>query len=546
VSPVTDSLQPAVASNLMTAATSVSTISCAADIVRHWSTVKPAATAIKFEGRTVTWSELDAESSRVGAAIVAAGVAPQQAVAFLEKNSTEFFEVIYGASKCNVVDVSVNWRLAPPEVLYTVNDAQAKILFVGADFFEAVESVESQLTSVQTIVALGNHPRWPSYADWKGAHDPVDPKIIPASQDTAFQLYTSGTTGLPKGVMTSNDNLFALLSEVTGPWGMDESSKNIATMPLFHIGGSGWAMCGQFVGAETLLVRDPNPGGLLDLMHNEKATNAFYVPALLGFMALVASMPDQPQRDFSSMRSVVYGASPITVDTLVASMNTLKCPHIQVFGMTETTGAITELKPEDHDPTGPRAHLLRSAGKPYSWVEMKVVDLESGEDCGPNGIGEVWTRSPQNMKGYWGKAEETAKTITADGWLRTGDAGYLDDEGYLFLTDRVKDMIVSGGENVYPAEVENAIDAHPAVAEVAVIGVPSEKWGETVKAVVVKKPGMDVTPAEIISHSKALLAGYKCPTSVDFIDALPRNPSGKVLKKDLRAPYWEGQARQIN
>jgi long-chain acyl-CoA synthetase len=521
-------------------------IQCAADIVRHWSSVKPAATAIRFGDQNITWAELDTESSRVGAAIVAAGVGPGEAIAFLEKNAPEFFEVIYGASKANVVDVSVNWRLAPPEILYTVNDSGAKILFVGVDFFEAVEGIESELSSVKTIVALGDHPRWPSYADWKGAHDPVDPKVPTAMEDTAFQLYTSGTTGLPKGVMTSNANLFALLGEVTGPWKMDETSKNIATMPLFHIGGSGWAMCGQFVGAETLLVRDPNPGALLDLMSNEKATNAFYVPALLAFMALVAAQPGQPERDFSSMRSVVYGASPITDEVLIASMNTLKCPHVQVFGMTETTGSITELTPEDHDPNGPRAHLLRSAGKPYRWVELKVVDLETGEPLGAGEVGEVWTRSSQNMKGYFGKPEETAKTITADGWLKTGDAGYIDAEGYLFLTDRVKDMIVSGGENVYPAEVENALAKHPAVAEVAVIGVPSDKWGETVKAVVVVKPGAEVTAAELMAHAKTQLAGFKCPTSVDFMEVLPRNPSGKVLKKDLRAPFWEGKARQIN
>jgi long-chain acyl-CoA synthetase len=521
-------------------------IACAADIVRYWGAQKPTETSIKFGDKSITWGELDAESSRVGAALVAAGIAPQESIAFLEKNDPTYFEVIYGASKANVVDVSVNWRLAPPEILYTVNDAGAKILFVGADFFGAVESIEAELVSVTTIVALGDHARWPSYADWKGAHDPVDPRVAAAPDDTAFQLYTSGTTGLPKGVMTSNNNLFALLSEVTGPWKMDETSKNVATMPLFHIGGSGWAMCGQYVGAQTLLVRDPAPEGLLDLMDREKATNAFYVPALLGFMALVQSQPGQRVRDFSSMRSVVYGASPITNDVLIASMHTLKCPHVQVFGMTETTGAITELPPEDHDPNGPRAHLLRSAGKPYRWVEMKTVDLETGKDCAAGEIGELWTRSPQNMKGYWGKPEETAKTITPDGWLRTGDAGYLDAEGYLFLTDRVKDMIVSGGENVYPAEVENALASFPGIAEVAVIGVPSDKWGETVKAIVVLKSGAVATQPEIISHAKALLAGYKCPTSVDFIDVLPRNPTGKVLKKDLRAPFWEGRERQIN
>jgi long-chain acyl-CoA synthetase len=518
----------------------------AADIVRGFAQKKGSAACIRFDDQTVTWAELDARSSRVANALIAGKVAPQERIAFLEKNSVEYFEVLFGCSKANIVDVSVNWRLAPPEIAYTVNDAQAKILVVGADFFTAVESIEADLTTVGTIVALGEHPRWPNYNDWIGSYEPTDPNVSVKETDIAFQLYTSGTTGLPKGVMTSNANFLKLVSSVLGPWGMDETSKNIATMPLFHIGGSGWALAGMYAGAETLLVRDPNPSALLDLMHNEKATNAFYVPALLGFMALTASQPGQPERDFSAMRSVVYGASPITNDVLIASMNTLKCPHIQVFGMTETTGAITELSPEDHDPTGPRAHLLRSAGKPYPWVELKIVDTDTNTDLPPGEIGELWTRSPQNMVGYWNKPEETAKTITPDGWLKTGDAGYIDEEGFLFLTDRVKDMIVSGGENVYPAEVENALASFPGIAECAVIGVPSEKWGETVKAMVVLKPGATAEAPAIIAHCKALLAGYKCPTSVDFIETLPRNPTGKVLKKDLRAPFWEGRARQIN
>jgi long-chain acyl-CoA synthetase len=475
--------------------------------------------------------------------LIAARVEAQERVAFLEKNSIEYFDVLYGCSKANVVDVSVNWRLAPAEILYTVNDSAAKLLFVGADFFGAIESIEAELLSVQTIVALGDHPRWISYEAWAAAQSPVDPKVPTAMGDIAFQLYTSGTTGLPKGVMTSNSNLFKLVANVLGPWGMDETSKNVATMPLFHIGGSGWAVAGQYIGATTLLVRDPLPNVLLDLMEKEKATNAFYVPALLAFMAMT---PGASDRDYSSMRSVVYGASPITNEVLMGSMATLKCPHIQVYGMTETTGAITELSPEDHDPAGPRAHLLRSAGKPYPWVEMQIVDTETGAVLAPGEVGELWTRSEQNMVGYWNKPEETAKSITADGWLKTGDAGYLDVEGFLFLTDRVKDMIVSGGENVYPAEVENALASHPSIAEVAVIGVPSEKWGETVKALVVLREGHEGDPASIIAHAKSLLAGYKCPTSVDFIGVLPRNPSGKVLKKDLREPFWAGHTRRIN
>ena len=520
-----------------------SSFRCTADIVRHYAAEKPNDTMIKFGDRIVTWSEMDGRSSQAAQALIASGVASQERVAFLEKNSVEYFEVLFGCSKANIVDVSVNWRLAPAEILYTVNDSQSKVLFVGADFFATIESIEAELTSVKTIVALGSHDRWVSYDTWLSGQSLADPNAETLPGDIAFQLYTSGTTGLPKGVMTSNNNLFQLVANVLGPWGMDETSKNVATMPLFHIGGSGWAVAGMYIGATTLLVRDPLPNVLLELMEKERATNAFYVPALLAFMAMT---PGASDRDFSSMRSVVYGASPITNEVLIGSMATLKCPHIQVYGMTETTGAITELSPEDHDPGGPRAHLLRSAGKPYPWVEMKIVDTETGDTKGPGEVGELWTRSSQNMVGYWNHPEETAKTITEDGWLKTGDAGYLDAEGFLFLTDRVKDMIVSGGENVYPAEVENALASFPAIAEVAVIGVPSEKWGETVKAVVVLRPDQTATEAEIIAHAKGLLAGYKCPTSVDFTVVLPRNPTGKVLKKDLREPYWAGRARRIN
>ena len=264
---------------------------------------------------------------------------------------------------------------------------------------------------------------------------------------------------------------------------------------------------------------------------------------MLAFMSMV---PGAADRDYSSMRSIVYGASPITNETLVAAMNVFKVPFVQVYGMTETTGGFTQLDAADHDPTGTRAHLLRSAGRPYPWVEMKIMNLESGAECASGEVGEVWTRSRQNMLGYWNKPEETAKTIDVDGWLKTGDAGYVDDDGFLFLTDRVKDMIVSGGENVYPAEVENALASHGSVAEVAVIGVPHERWGETVKAIVVLRTGSAATQAELIAFSKGRLASYKCPTSVDFIDVLPRNPSGKVLKKDLREPFWAGHARRVN
>jgi long-chain acyl-CoA synthetase len=226
-------------------------------------------------------------------------------------------------------------------------------------------------------------------------------------------------------------------------------------------------------------------------------------------------------------------------------MQTFRCPFIQVYGLTETTGAITQLPAEDHATEGPRARLLRSAGKPFPWVELRIVE-PGGRACAPGEVGEVWTRSVQNFKGYWGRDDDTARTLDADGWLRTGDAGYLDQDGYLFLTDRVKDMIISGGENIYPAEVENALSDHPAVADVAVIGVPDERWGETVKAIVVPHAGATAEAADIMAFARERLAHFKCPTSVDFVAALPRNPSGKILKRELREPYWQGRVRRIN
>jgi long-chain acyl-CoA synthetase len=253
--------------------------------------------------------------------------------------------------------------------------------------------------------------------------------------------------------------------------------------------------------------------------------------------------PGVERTDFSTLRAILYGASPITDSVLSKAMETFGCEFIQVYGLTETTGAITQLDPEHHDPIG-NPMLLRSCGKPYAWVEMRIVDPETGADVPDGSVGELWTRSPQNMKGYWANEEATRAAIE-DGWFKTGDAGYRDENGFLFLHDRVKDMVVSGGENIYPAEVENVLAKHPDLADVAVIGVPHDKWGEAVKAVVVVREGADVSEQELITFAREYLAGYKLPKSVDFTDVLPRNPSGKLLKREIRAPYWEGTQRQI-
>jgi acyl-CoA synthetase (AMP-forming)/AMP-acid ligase II len=498
---------------------------------------------ITYGERPITWSEMDARASRVAQGLLAAGLAAQDRVAFVDKNGPEYFEVLFGGGKANIVNVAVNWRLTPGEMAFIVNDAAARLLFVGPDFLGHLDEMEGALKTVEKVVVFGRHPRHEAYGAWVGRQRTEDPAVASAPDDVAMQLYTSGTTGLPKGAMLTNVNLGQLLLDCGPWWQLDATSVLLVCMPLFHIGGVGWALAGMSHGCHSILVREFVPAEILAVLERHRVTNALFVPAMLQFLTAV---PGAGARDYSSLRSIVYGASPITNETLLRAMQTFRCAFVQAYGLTETTGGITLLSAADHVTEGPRARLLRSAGRPLPWVELRVVDPATGRPCAPGEVGEVWTRSAQNFKGYWGKPEETGRTLTSDGWLKTGDAGFLDEEGYLFLTDRVKDMIVSGGENVYPADVENVLAEHPAVADVAVIGVPDDRWGETVKAIVVRRPGTQAPAEEIIAFARERLAHYKCPTSVDFFEALPRNPSGKLLKRELREPYWKGRQRRIN
>ncbi len=516
------------------------TITTIAGIVRAHGRARPEAPAIEFDGRTLTFGELDARSSRLANALAAAGVDPGDRVAFLDKNGIEYFEVTFALAKLNAVNVAVNWRLAPAEIAQILNDAGAKVLIVGREFVPHAEKIEPDIALVSTVIAIGGHPRWRDYEGLVASNDATDPGIEADGQDVAFQLYTSGTTGLPKGVMLTNDNFFKGVMNVTDSWRFSPDSVNLAAMPMFHIGGSGWAMVGLFHGCQTVLLRDVDPARVLQLIPEFGVTNAFIVPAVIQFLL---QMPAVRDTDFSSLRAIVYGASPITDATLTNAMQVFGCEFIQVYGLTETTGAITQLDPGDHDPARPK--LLRSCGKPFPWVEVRIVDPESGVDVPDGIVGELWTRSPQNMLGYWANEPATRAALTDDGWFKTGDAGYRDADGFLFLHDRVKDMIVSGGENIYPAEVENVLAKHPDVADVAVIGVPDDKWGEAVKAVVVRTPESDATGQDLITFAREHLAGFKLPKSIDFTNALPRNPSGKLLKREIRAPYWEGAERQI-
>jgi acyl-CoA synthetase (AMP-forming)/AMP-acid ligase II len=507
-----------------------------AAIVRTHGAERPDRTAIVFEDRTITWRELDERSNAVAAGLSAAGVGAQGRVARLDKNDPTYYEMLYGAAKVNAVLVDVNWRLAPPEVVQIVNDAEAQVLFVGPDFAPLVDKIAGELTTVREIVVLGD-----TYESWVGAHEgAADPGVVAEGSDVALQLYTSGTTGLPKGVMLTHDNLFSFVNEVAPTWGFTGDSVSIVVMPLFHIAGSGWSIASMVMAAKCVLLREVDPTLILQKVESERVTHAIFVPAVLQFLLMT---PTLSTTDLSSFELIAYGASPITEKVLKASMDAFGCKFVQVYGLTETTGAVVQLDAEDHDPDG-RPELLRSCGKPYPWVEVRIVD-ETGADVPDGEVGELWIRSVQVMKGYWNKPSETAAALTPDGWFKSGDAGYRKD-GFIYLHDRVKDMIVSGGENVYPAEVENALMAHPEVADVGVVGVPDEKWGEAVHAVVVRAEGSEVTPEGLIAFARERLAGFKCPKSISFTDALPRNPSGKILKRELREPFWAGRERRIN
>jgi long-chain acyl-CoA synthetase len=317
-------------------------------------------------------------------------------------------------------------------------------------------------------------------------------------------------------------------------WGMGPDCVNLVAMPMFHIGGCGYGTSAMTVGGHTILMREVNTSKMVELIAQHRVTHTFLVPTVVQSLL---DVPGVKQADLSSFKWLMYGAAPMGDVLLRRAMDMLRCEFIQAYGMTETSGSVVLLPPSDHAPEGPRAKLLQSVGRAVDWVQLRVVNPTTQQDVPTGEVGEIWIQTEMLMSGYWRKPAETAETIQAGGWLRTGDAAYLDDEGYIYLFDRYKDLIISGGENIYPAEVENVLNGHAAVKEVAVMGVPHEKWGETPRAVVVLRPGMSASPAELIAFTRERLAHYKCPSSVVFTEVLPRNASGKLLKRELRLTH---------
>ncbi len=516
----------------------IKNIHSVADIILLGAAEKPDEEMIIYGDERITWQQMKDRSSQVANALRADGVGPGDRVAYVDKNGPEYFELAFACGFMNAVTVAVNWRLTPIEMTYIINDAQANVLVIHEELAEHLAAMEGDLPDVHRVVVIGSHDTHVSYEEWRDQQS-TDSEVAPTTpEDVSMQLYTSGTTGMPKGAQLTNANFHTAFNCVD--WGMDGGTRTMVIMPLFHIGGSGWAFFGMGNGATSILLREFDPVGALKVIEQEKVNYAFFVPAMLQFFSMVPS----DGIDLSSMMTIAYGASPITEDALVNAMKLFNCDFSQVYGLTETTGVVTQLLPEDHDPGGPRQNLLRSAGRPVTGTEIRIVDSETGETLPDGEVGEVWIRSGQIMKGYWQMDEETAKALPGEGWFLSGDAAYMED-GFLFIHDRVKDMIISGGENVYPAEIENALMAHPGIADVAVVGVPDDKWGEVGKAMVVAAPDTEITEEEIIAFAKERLAGFKCPQSVNFVEVLPRNPAGKILKRELRAPFWEGLDRQV-
>ena len=510
------------------------------DLVSRQVKVRPHKTAFIFEGKSLTYTELDQGSNRVANGLLSWGTAPGQRIGYLGKNSHHYYELLLGVSKSGAVLCPINWRLAAAEISYILNDFSPEILFIGPEFMELAADLKAQISSLKYIVAMeadDNDTQY--YTRWRDDHTDTTAGIERSTTDAALQIYTSGTTGHPKGAILTNRSLLAAYERFRGHpvpnWNVwTEDDVSLIPMPCFHIGGTAWGLTTLAHGATGVIMRNFDPVEVLDNIDKYKVSKLFLVPSA---MKIVADLPRAREVDFSQLKFMLYGASPMPLPLLEQAIDVFKCGFAQFYGMTETSGTIAALPPEDHDVKG--NERMRSVGKALRGVEIVIMD-DAGNTLPPREVGEIVTRSSMNMVGYWNLAQETQETLSDDGWLRTGDIGYLDEDGYLFLKDRKKDMIISGGENVSPTEVENAIFDHPKIADVAVIGVPDHRWGEAVKACIVMKPGESMTEADVIAWTQEKIAKFKCPKSVDFLDTLPRNPSGKVLRRHLRAPYQDG------
>jgi acyl-CoA synthetase (AMP-forming)/AMP-acid ligase II len=488
--------------------------------------------------RRSTFSHYADRVRRLGSGLQKLGMRHQDRVAMLAMNCMEYLELYGVAETTGYIIATVNWRLAAPEIAYVLNDSAPRVLVFESQYTATIEALRSDLPSIEAYVCIGdNAPSWAipfetvmATGDAAGASDHAN------ADDILCLVYTSGTTGRPKGCMLTHRNHTVMADQSAAFQGMQVADRALVIAPLFHIGARSQQLPIQRVGGSVVVLRSFDPVEVFKIIEQEKISHVHMVPAMVQG---VLDLPDNQTWDVSSLKCIIYAAAPMPVPLLKRALARFGPILINGWGLTEG-GNGTMLPQSAHRPDGSPSELKRlgSVGQPALGTEVQVMD--DGDHALPSGeVGELCLRSASNMLGYWNNHPASMEALRG-GWLRTGDVGYMDEEGYVFLVDRKKDMIISGGENIYCREVEDALFEHPAVADVAVIGVPDEKWGEAVKAVVVRGKTDDaatLSAEQLIAHCRLRIAGYKCPKSVEFVDVLPRLPSGKISKVLLRERF---------
>ena len=499
-----------------------------ADMVRELSARYPDKTALIFEGKTRTYADIEERSNRVVAALSALGLKPGDRLVWIARNVGTFWDVIFGAAKAGIVLTPVNWRLAPAEIVQIVADAGPALIVGEAMFIDPLLAAEGFTPPKTFRLETGGEDCFDRFID---EHSPMEADYQPKPDDVVVQLYTSGTTGLPKGVLLTNRCYhFVGESGIKAGVLVPESDDEIIlhSLPHFHIAGVNYVFIGFSRVTPVLQLRQFDPAAIVQQAQGEKPLNSFLVPAMIMMILEAAKQAKAPLDKFVA---IAYGAAPMPeplLDAAIAAMPNAK--FTQIYGMTEMTGGVTALTHENH---APGAKQRVSAGKPLPGIDIKICDPATGDEVAAGETGEIIIRGDCAMAGYWNRADATAEALR-EGWYWSGDAGVKDENGFMYVVDRIKDMIISGGENIYPAELENILSGHPDLADVAVIGAPDPKWGEIVKVVAVKRIGADVDGDKVIDFLRDKIASFKLPRQVEFIDMLPRNPSGKILKTELR------------
>ncbi|WP_425409428.1 long-chain-fatty-acid--CoA ligase [Hyphococcus sp.] len=499
-----------------------------ADLIWEQAKARPQQTGLIFEGAQYTYAQMNERANRAAQALLDIGVKPGDRICWLARNVATFWDTLFGAAKIGAVITPINWRLAPVEVERILDDADPALFVSERAFLDALDGIEGRPEATTMVLHEGGDGCFDTLID---KHDAIEPDYAPTSGDVLVQLYTSGTTGLPKGVVLPNRCYYEVgeagrKASLVVPQSEDETALH--ALPHFHVAGVNFGLMAIARSMPIIQHRQFDPCAIVKEAQNGKPLNSFFVPAMIMMILEAAKTMNAPLDNFVH---VSYGAAPMPEPLLNAAMAAMpNARFTQFYGMTETTGGVTVLQHEDH------AHGKRqrvSAGKALPDCEVRICDPASGADLQQGETGEVLVKSKFLMDGYWNNLEATSETIK-DGWYYSGDAGYFDENGFLYVVDRIKDMIISGGENIYPAEIETVLLGHPAIKDVAVIGAPDEKWGEVVKVVAVKKDGADISADGIVDFLRDKIADFKLPKYVTFLDMLPRNPSGKILKTALR------------